>query len=215
MTRQQAAVARSSQSTPANVGFGQRKRYSTVVRGEGSRYSPSFNRHECTVSGVTSKVVSFFPCPSPSPATLSLVSSPSFCPRTGLGRLLVDVVVVVVEVLADTTQQTLSLSGAQVRWRVGGKGVGEAAAAAAEEETAGGAARAREVDRRSKRKPIMVSARRDMAPRVRESRQGTSEVGIGKTLFALQLGLRGDSAFNMIDEGGPFQFKYRPPTPLV
>ena len=97
------------------------------------------------------------------------MSSPSFCPRTGLGKLPVDAVVVVVEDLADTTQQTFDLSGAQVRWRVGGKGVDEADAAAAEEEEAGGAAKAREVDRmRSKRKRIMVSARRYMAPRVRE-----------------------------------------------
>lgn len=118
---------------------------------------------------MTTKVVSFLPAPSSSSPPLSPVSSPSFCPRTGLGILLVDVVVVVVvEELDATTQQTLDLSGAHVRWRVGGKSGVEAAAAAAEEEEAGGAARAREVNRRKRRKPIVVPARRDMTPRVRE-----------------------------------------------
>ena len=87
------------------------------------------------------------------------MSSSSFCPRTGLGRLVfVSVVAVVVE-LDDTTQQTLSLFGPHVRWRVGGRGAVEVAAA---EEEAGGAAEAREVDRR-RRKRIEVSARRCMA----------------------------------------------------
>ena len=79
--------------------------------------------------------------------------------------------------LDDTTQQTLSLFGPHVRWRVGGKGVVEAAAAA--EEEADGAARAREVDRR-RRERMVLSARRCMASEGELT--GNRGLGVGKTM---------------------------------
>lgn len=93
------------------------------------------------------------------------------------------------EELADTTQQTLSLLGSHVRWRVGKgvEGTVEEKGEVEDEGEAGGAAKAIEVKRR--RNPI-VSLVKGMASEGKEGRNFEGDSGVGEILKLGSLILR-------------------------